>query len=1116
MGFATIVRAGEGALTQCLADDLGRHHPGSTLHVLHLPAVDGSAAPATAGGHAVGTGDLGLEPAQVALAQLALRPEELRMALAPALCGWLLRTTGLPVTFLAPDTLMLAALPEPPDAAIGVIARFLHLPDDDRTPRAADLVGMSAFDGGWLAATVAAEESLLQMASMLWANGVPTTEAITHVWNTLPAQAQCQMVNDAGIGVAYWNIPERRSLIAEMGLPGVRSLRLPGFDPERSYLISIEQGDSPRVLLSDHPALHDVLDTYAARLRALGFRGPGNERSGDIEIDDHVRAAVAAALRDGDAAARAAAGAVLGGPESLAHWLAESPPGAAVKGISRYLLGVWESDDHAKALFPNPLDDHAEAFLDWVRSHGAADAMPSRFRPSVIARREPAPTSATGEPPEPGVNLVGFLRAGFGIGEATRLFADALAGGGVPHATISLNHGDLQDMVEVAGGADAPRFDTNLICVNADWLDLVTRRLGTDFLRSRYTIGTWWWESNLLPEPLAQRIREFDELWVGSRFIADALSSYAQIPIRVFPLPISVPPEMPVPDRRELGLPEGFLFMFSFDFNSTVERKNPAGVIEAFTRAFGPGEGPSLVIKTINGHRHLRELEELRALAAGRPDVLIVDRFLPAAERDVWARACDCYVSLHRCEGFGLTMAEAMALGKPVIATGYSANLDFMDPTNSRLVGYDEWLLTRPSGPYPAGTRWAQPDLDEAAAHMRQLYENPDDARELGSRAREHIRATRTQDALARFVQGHLEEIRMTDRPATEGVWDEPLPGRLQDAINYNAARRAASRSAKAQVVERLVKPYSAAADAMIERLLATDEWVFTNGERRARSIERRLDKVEKRAYNDLTRAMDNLSDRLYQRAHNDLTRAMDNLSDRLYPPLYMDEPGAFVIAGDDGSPVLGYSTDGGGVVSAETYADFEDVFRGPPERLMPELTPYITLLDGHEPILDVGCGRGEMLHLLGEAGLQASGVDSDAGMVARARQRGLGVAEGDATRYLSDSVPAASLGAIFSAQVVEHIPWPALADFLAASHVALRPGGVFIAETVNPHCLQALKAFWLDPTHQHPLFPEAMLVFCRQAGFDRAWIRFTAHDESLEEQRRMSDSYAVIATRAH
>ena len=1103
-GFATIVRAGEVPLAQCLAADLGRHHPDATLHVLSLPAIDGSPAPVSSVGNGVGTHDLGLDPDQVALAQLTLQPEALRMALAPALCAWLLRPAGSGITFLAPDTLVLAPLPEPPDGAIGVTARFLQLPDDDRTPCAADLAGMSAFDGGWLAATGAAGEPLVHMASALWADGAPTSEAITHAWNTMPARGPCEVIDNAGIGVAYWNIAERRALVGQMGLREVRSLRLPGFDPGRSYLLSIDQGDAPRVLLSDHPALHDVLKAYAARLRALGFHGPGNERSGDIEVDDHVRAAVAVALREGGSdVAQAAAGAIRGGPDSLADWLAQSPPGAAVEDMSRYLLGVWESDDHAKALFPNPLDDHAGPFLDWVRSHGAADAMPSRFRPSVVARSEPAPIGAADEPPEPGVNLVGFLRAGFGIGEATRLFAGALADGDVPHAAISLNHGDLQDMVEVTGGADAPRFDTNLICVNVDWLDLVTRRLGSDFLRSRYTIGTWWWESNVLPERLAQRIPAFDELWVGSHFIADALGSYAQIPIRVFPLPIPVPPEAPEPDRRELGLPEGFLFMFSFDFNSTVERKNPAGVIEAFTRAFAPGEGPSLVIKAINGHRHLQELEELRALAAGRADILIVDRFLPADERDAWARACDCYVSLHRCEGFGLTMAEAMALGKPVIATGYSANLDFMDHGNSRLVGYDEWVLTKPSGPYPAGTRWAQPHIDEASAHMRQLYENPDDARELGARAREHIRATRTQDALARFVQGRLEEIRMTERPPNGEARDEPLPGPLQDAHNYDGARRAAPRGAKGRAVERLVRPYSAPADAMFERMLASDAWLFS----RLRAAERRLDEVERAAVR-----LDSETRSVEQRAHDDLTRAMDGLSDRLYPPLYMDEPGAFVIAGDDGSPVLGYAAGDGGVASADTYADFEDVFRGPPERLTPGLTPYITLLDGHEPILDVGCGRGEMLRLLAGAGLQASGVDSDAGMVSRAREAGLDVREGDATTYLSDSIPAASLGAIFSAQVVEHIPWPALSDFLTASHAALRPGGIFIAETVNPHCLQALKAFWLDPTHQHPLFPEAMLVFCRQAGFSRAWIRFTRHEDALSEAKQMADSYAVIA----
>ncbi len=1109
--FTTIVRAGEAPLAHRLAEDLAVHHPGAPLHVLTLPPIGSTNAPPGDVGHAFAVGDLGLSAEQVALAQVALAPEELRMALAPALCARLLEDAEHPVVFLAPDTLLMGAVPDVPVDAIGLAARFLNLPDDDRTPSAADLAGMSTFDGGWLTVPPGARESLDRMSAAIWAHDVPVTDAVIHAWNTLPAQARCEVVDDAGTGVAYWNIPERGELMLDENTSGITSLRLPGFSPDRPHLLSSDQGDSPRVLLSEYPALRDHLLGHASRLRALGLTECANERFGDIEIDDHVRAAVIHAMNaEADVTAGCAA-AIAAGPDAFGNWLAESPPGAATEGMSRYLLGVWASDDHARALFPNPLDDHAEPFLDWVRAHGATDAMPAALRPAVLPRAEARMAVPDGEALEPGVNLVGFLRAGFGIGEATRLFAQALDEGAVPHAAISLNHQDLQDLVALDGGSDAPRFDTNLICVNVDWLDLVSRRLGSNFLTSRYTIGTWWWESNVLPERLAQRIPDFDELWVGSHFIADALASYAQIPIRVFPLPIPVPPDAPAANRNALGLPEGFLFMFSFDFNSTVERKNPAGVIEAFTMAFAPDDGAALVIKTINGHRHLAALEELRALASGRPDIQIVDRFLSADQRDAWARACDCYVSLHRCEGFGLTMAEAMALGKPVIATAYSANLDFMDSSTALLVGYDEWVLSRQSGPYPPGTRWAQPNVGEAAAFMRQLYDDPKSGRMLGERAREHIRTTRTHAALAGFVRDRLEEIRMTEPRANGDAWNEPLPGPLQDAMNYDGARRRATRGIQGRAVERLVKPYSAPADAMIERLLATDEWIFTNGERRDRGIERRLDEVERAIVRLASEARV-----VEQRAHDDLTRAVDDLSDRLYPRLYMDTPGELLLTTDGGDQVLGYDTDTGHVDASETYADFEDVFRGPPDRVKPGLMPYVDLLAGHDPILDVGCGRGEMLDLLARAGLQASGVDSDAGMVGRARKRGLDVVEGDATEHLRNVIPAGSLGAIFSAQVVEHIPWPALAEFLTASHAALRPGGLFIAETVNPHCLQSLKAFWLDPTHQHPLFPEAMLVFCRQAGFGRAWVRFTNDAGTLEESRRGSTSYAIVASRTH
>ncbi len=194
-------------------------------------------------------------------------------------------------------------------------------------------------------------------------------------------------------------------------------------------------------------------------------------------------------------------------------------------------------------------------------------------------------------------------------------------------------------------------------------------------------------------------------------------------------------------------------------------------------------------------------------------------------------------------------------------------------------------------------------------------------------------------------------------------------------------------------------------------------------------------------------------------------------------------------------------------------YATFEDVFRGPSEKVADLQRCYLTLLDGRAPVLDVGCGRGELLALLASAGIDAEGVDGDPGMVARCRERGLRATLGDANEHL-EGVAEQSLGAIFSAQVIEHLPYGELQRLLSLSLRKLRPGGLLIAETVNPHRIASLKTFWVDLTHQHPIFPEVALALCMIAGFETGYA-FTPGFEDFETGRLQSPSYAVVASTA-
>jgi glycosyltransferase involved in cell wall biosynthesis len=198
-----------------------------------------------------------------------------------------------------------------------------------------------------------------------------------------------------------------------------------------------------------------------------------------------------------------------------------------------------------------------------------------------------------------------------------------------------------------------------------------------------------------------------------------------------------------------LGVPERrFVFLLMFDFDSFVERKNPAAAIEAFRRAFPRDERVSLLIKTTSGSRHPAAFSALQSLVAGVPHVHLADGTLPRAQVNGLIAGCNAIVSLHRAEGFGLILAEAMALGKPVIATGWSGNVDFMSVGNSCPVAYELITMERDCGPYAAGNQWAEPDVDHAAALMTRIVRDEQHRAAIGRRARETMR-TRFSPAVA-------------------------------------------------------------------------------------------------------------------------------------------------------------------------------------------------------------------------------------------------------------------------------------------------------------------------------------------------------------------------------
>jgi glycosyltransferase involved in cell wall biosynthesis len=375
------------------------------------------------------------------------------------------------------------------------------------------------------------------------------------------------------------------------------------------------------------------------------------------------------------------------------------------------------------------------------------------------ARPEQDSSEPSAARPASGVNAVGFFRAEFGHGEAGRRILAGIERAGLPHATITVKTPHHREKHPFTARGDRPSYPTNVVCLNPEHMLEFAQRGGAELFLDRYTVGVWCWEASRFPDSFRPAFDLVDEVWVASDYVAEIVGEATEKPVQVFPMPVELAPPAEL-TRADVGLPEDrFVFLFAFDFFSTLERKNPFGLIEAFGRAFAPGEGPVLVIKTINGQKQAAELKRLVETAARHPDIRIVDEYVSGGKMRGLVANCDCFISLHRSEGFGFSLAEAMVYERPVIATGYSGNLTFMNEENSYLVGYG--LTPIPAGipNYPTGALWADPDLDEAAAAMRRVVEQPEEATELGKRGRQTLEAGHSLERTAQFVGGRVAEI---------------------------------------------------------------------------------------------------------------------------------------------------------------------------------------------------------------------------------------------------------------------------------------------------------------------------------------------------------------------
>lgn len=538
---------------------------------------------------------------------------------------------------------------------------------------------------------------------------------------------------------------------------------LSGLDLENPWLLDARLGDSAG-RLSDHPVLASWVAAAVAEAQAVALPA-GRWDPGRTVLGGPVHPLLRELAAEPDAPD------LLGGdPVEVAGWLTEP-----VDALPRYLAALRRRADLAGFLASAEGD---AAFLDWCDRFGRVD---QGTDPDLVARclerlgrlapvpgppapRAVVPAAGITRPPA-GVNVVGLLGGNLGIGESARLMLAALAAAGVPHRAVAVDRavgpGEPTEVGDPAtSGSEVESrtdrlemYDTTLVCVNADLTGTVAAA-ETELFARTYRVGMWYWEVEDFPATQHGGFDNVDEVWVASEFVRAAIEPHAPVPVRVVTPPLPAGPK-PTLGRAEIGLPPGFAFLFMFDHLSTTERKNPWGLVDAFTRAFAPDEGVSLVVKSLNGRLRPADAERLRLAAAPHPHVLLDERHLSAAERDALVAHADAYVSLHRSEGLGLTMAEAMARGKPVIATAYGGNLAFMTEENSYLIPWTTVAIGY-APPYPADGVWAAPDLDAAAAAMRAVVDDPLEARKRGERAARDIREKHSPEAAAAGVLAAL------------------------------------------------------------------------------------------------------------------------------------------------------------------------------------------------------------------------------------------------------------------------------------------------------------------------------------------------------------------------
>ncbi len=357
-----------------------------------------------------------------------------------------------------------------------------------------------------------------------------------------------------------------------------------------------------------------------------------------------------------------------------------------------------------------------------------------------------------------GVNLIGYAKHETGLGESVRIAAGVFEEAQINFNFINFTKGNNSRASDCTydGRFTDPkdaRYPINIFHINADQIPIVYNELGKKFFKNKYNIGYWHWELPDFPDAWSQSFNIIDEVWVPSDFVLNAVSKKTKLPVIKIPHAIDLEVKG-LANKRDYDIPEDTtLFLTMFDCFSFYQRKNPLGVIRSFKKAFNKNENVFLIVKINN------PTQEVISILKKEKDenILLMPSILTKQEINDLMNICDCLVSLHRSEGFGLPVADAMYIGKPVIATAWSGNLEFMKPFNSLLVEFDLVKIGSDYGPYTKGNTWAEPRYEQASELMRKIHLDKDFRKKIGEAARNYIITHFSKETIGSYYKKRID-----------------------------------------------------------------------------------------------------------------------------------------------------------------------------------------------------------------------------------------------------------------------------------------------------------------------------------------------------------------------